>query len=74
MTREAIIIFMQENPNVKITHTLFDSNEYIYLKEDGNVYDENGFPDPVKIVVGKMGAKYTSIDDGIKEGELVELF
>lgn len=43
MTREAIIIFMQENPNVKITHTLFDSNEYIYLKEDGNVYDENDY-------------------------------
>lgn len=38
------------------------------------VYDENGFPDPVKVIVGKMGPKYTSIEDGIKEGELVELF
>ena len=45
-----------------------NGEHYVY------VYDENGFPDPVKIVVGKMGAKYTSIDDGIKEGELVELF
>ena len=45
-----------------------DGEHYVY------VYDENGFPDPVKIIVGKMGAKYTSIEDGIKEGELVELF
>lgn len=42
MTREAMIAFMEVNPNVKITHTLFDSEEYIYQKEDGNVYDENG--------------------------------
>lgn len=45
-----------------------NGEQYVY------VYDENGFPDPVKVVVGKMGAKYTSIEDGIKEGELVELF
>lgn len=45
-----------------------NGEHYVY------VYDENGFPDPVKIIVGKMGAKYTSIEDGIKEGELVGLF
>ena len=45
-----------------------NGEHYVY------VYDEKGFPDPVKIIVGKMGAKYTSIEDGIKEGELVELF
>lgn len=43
MTREAMIVFMQENPNVKITHFLFDSNEYIYQKEDGDIYDECGY-------------------------------
>lgn len=43
MTRDEMIVFMEENPNVKITHTLFDSDEYIYQKEDGKVYDENGY-------------------------------
>ena len=43
MTREVMIVFMEENPNVKITHTLFGSEEYIYQKEDGDVYDENGY-------------------------------
>lgn len=38
------------------------------------VYDENGFPNPVKVIVGKMGSKYTSIASGVMEGELVELF
>ena len=43
MTREDMIIFIKENPNVKITHFLFSSYEYIYLKEDGKVYDESGY-------------------------------
>lgn len=38
------------------------------------VYDEKGFPDPVKVVIGKIGNKYTSITEGVMEGELVELF
>lgn len=38
------------------------------------VYDENGFPDPVNVLVGKIGSKYTSITEGVMEGELVELF
>lgn len=43
MTRDEIIKFMEENPNVRITHTSFDSDEYLYQKEDGNVYDEKGY-------------------------------
>lgn len=43
MTREVMIVFIEENPNVKIVHTLFDSNEYLYQKEDGKIYDENGY-------------------------------
>ena len=42
MTRTEMIAFIKANPYVKITHILFDSNEYIYSKKDGNVYDENG--------------------------------
>ena len=38
------------------------------------VYDDKGFPSPVKVIVGKIGNKYTSITSGIMEGELVELF
>lgn len=43
MTRDEMIVYMHNNPNVKITHRLFDSDEYIYQKEDGRVYDENGY-------------------------------
>lgn len=42
MTRESMIEFMKENPNIKITHRLFDSEEYIYQK-NGNIYDENNY-------------------------------
>lgn len=45
-----------------------NGEQYVY------VYDEKGFPDPVKVSIGKMGSKYTSIENGVKEGELVELF
>lgn len=38
------------------------------------VYDEKGFPDPVKVTIGKRGSRYTSITEGVAEGELVELF
>lgn len=43
MSRDDIIIFMKENPNTKVTHWLFSSDEFIYQKEDGRVYDENGY-------------------------------
>ena len=38
-----MINFILENPNVPITHTLYDSDEYIFSKENGLVYDENGY-------------------------------
>ena len=43
MSREDIIKFMNDNPNVKVTHFLFGPEEYIYQKEDGKVYDENNY-------------------------------
>ena len=43
MLRTQIINFMKENPNVKITHRLFDSDEYLYQENDGKVYDEKGY-------------------------------
>lgn len=42
MDRSTMIVFIQENPNIKITHSLFSEGEYIYQKEDGKVYDEEG--------------------------------
>ena len=42
-TRSEMIEFIKANPDVKITHILFDKSEYIYSKEDGNIYDENGY-------------------------------
>jgi hypothetical protein len=43
MTRTEMINFMLEHPYVHITHPLFDSSEYIYSVENGNIYDENGY-------------------------------
>lgn len=43
MTRSEMINFLKENPYVKVTHSLFGSDEYIYSKEDGKVYEENGY-------------------------------
>lgn len=43
MTRTEMIGFIRENPNVKITHTLFSKDEYIYSKEDGKVYEEHNY-------------------------------
>ena len=40
-SREWAINILKGDPNTKITHSLFDSNEYIYGK-DGLVFDENG--------------------------------
>lgn len=42
MKRVEMIMFITTHPNVKITHTLFDDDEYIYFAEDGCVYDERG--------------------------------
>lgn len=43
MKRDEMINFIKEHPNVKITHVLFDKDEYIYSKNGGNVYDENDY-------------------------------
>lgn len=45
-----------------------DGQSYVY------VYDESGFPDPVKVTIGKKGLGYTSIESGVSEGDLVERF
>lgn len=42
MKRAEMIVFIRTHPNTKITHPLFDSDEYIYFSEDGCVYDERG--------------------------------
>lgn len=42
MTRNEMIEFIEENPYVHITHTLFDDDEYIYSDTNGIVYDECG--------------------------------
>jgi hypothetical protein len=43
MTRTEMIGFIRENPYVKITHTLFSKDEYIYSKGDGRVYEEHDY-------------------------------
>ena len=42
MTRNEMLEFIKI-PGMKISHALFDSSEYLYSCEDGNVYDENGY-------------------------------
>ena len=43
MDKLKMINTLKSNPGVKITHILFDKSEYIYMGNDGNVYDENGY-------------------------------
>lgn len=43
MTRDEMIEFMDENPNVHITHDLFSDDEYIYSDIDGLIWDEKGY-------------------------------
>ena len=43
MTKSEVIKYMRDNNYVKITHCLFESNEYIYMKSDGNIYTEEGY-------------------------------
>ena len=42
MTRAEMIAYIRSNPWVKISHHSFASDEYIFSKDDGRVYDENG--------------------------------
>ena len=43
MNKVEIIDIVRENPGVKIRHISFGSDEYLYSKEDGNLYDENNY-------------------------------
>lgn len=43
MTRNEMIEFIKNNPNVRITHDLFDADEYIYSDIYGLVWSENGY-------------------------------
>lgn len=43
MTRDEMIEFIKNNPNVKITHTHFSPDEYIYSRSSGRVYTEEGY-------------------------------
>ena len=43
MNRTEMIEFIRENPFVRVTHTLFGKEEYLYGKSDGRVYDEAGY-------------------------------
>lgn len=42
MTRDQAIKFMMENPEAKVTHRFFSSDEYLYMV-DGICYDEMGY-------------------------------
>lgn len=42
ITRDEIIKILRSQPNVKVSHTLFKDDEYLYMKGD-QVYDENGY-------------------------------
>ena len=42
MTRDEMIVFIEANPFIPITHSLFDDSEYLYSDNQGNVWDENG--------------------------------
>ena len=43
MERTEMLKLMNENHYVKIRHMYFGDEEYIFMKDDGNVYDENGY-------------------------------
>lgn len=43
MNRDDMIRFILDHPNIRITHCNFDSEEFIFSKENGNIYDENGY-------------------------------
>lgn len=43
MTKTELFIELHKRPNVKFVHRLFSSDEYLINKEDGCIYDENGY-------------------------------
>jgi hypothetical protein len=40
MTKDQAIDYMLQNPYRKVTHRLFSSDEYLYSRGDGIIYDE----------------------------------
>ena len=42
-TKDEIIDYMRKNFHTKVSHWLFASDEYIYMKPDGNIYTEEGY-------------------------------
>jgi hypothetical protein len=42
IAREEAIQILKSQVNVRVSHDLFDEEEYLYMK-DGKVYDENGY-------------------------------
>ena len=42
-TKDEIIDYMRKNFYAKVSHWLFDSDEYLYMKPDGNIYTEEGY-------------------------------
>lgn len=43
MKKDEMITYIKANPYHKISHKLFDDEEYIYSGHDGYVYDEKGY-------------------------------
>ena len=68
-SRDWAIDVLKNKPKQKITHRLFDSNEYIYGK-NGKVYDENGylFEDWVSEGIGKHDGVRMRVGDSWEDG------
>lgn len=43
ISRIEMMVILTSKPGAKISHKSFSDEEYIYLGNDGNVYDENGY-------------------------------
>ncbi|MBQ8806496.1 MAG: hypothetical protein IJZ68_08585 [Bacteroidaceae bacterium] len=43
LSRVEMMVALTSKPHVKISHRFFTKDEYIYLGDDGKVYDENGY-------------------------------
>lgn len=43
MTKSEIITYMKAHPGVKVTHWLFDKDEYLYGDSSGKIYTEEGY-------------------------------
>lgn len=43
ISRIEMMVALTSKPHVKISHQFFTADEYIYLGDDGKVYDENDY-------------------------------